>query len=80
MAMLMELSRLKLQLLQLLLDRKLLKVVKPQVKPKEMSRKQKCKLSLKRALKKMTLTLAHLRLKKWLNWLKSIRRDKTLLN
>ena len=76
MALRMEPSKLKLQLPQLLLDRKPLKVVKPLLTQKKKPRKLKWKLSLKRVLKKMTLTWANLRLKKWLNWLSSTKRGK----
>ena len=67
MALRTEPSKLKLQLPQLLLDRRPLKVVKPLLTQKKNPRKLKWKLSLKRVLKKMTLTWANLRLKKWLN-------------
>ena len=74
-----ELNRLKLRPLQLLLDRKPLKVVKLPVSQKQNPKKRKKLLSLKRVLKKMTLTWAHLRLKKWLKLLKRTKRGKKLL-
>ena len=74
-----ELNRLKLRPLQLLLDRKPLKVVKLPVSQKQNPRKRKKLLSLKRVLKKKTLTWAHLRLKKWLKLLKRTKRGKKLL-
>ena len=75
-----ELSRLKLRPLQLLLDRKPLKAVKPPLSQKPNLKLRRKLLSLKRVLKKKkTLTWAHQRLKKWLKLLKRTKRGKKLL-
>ena len=78
-ALLLQPSRLKWPPLQLLLERKPLKVVKPPLLQKPLSRKKRWKLSLKRVKKKLTLTLANPRLKKWLKWLNSIKSSRKLL-
>ena len=74
-----ELNKLKLRPLQLLLDKKPLKVAKIPVAQKPNPKKRRRLLSLKRVLKKKTLTWAHLRLKKWLKLLKRTKRGKKLL-